>query len=547
MNPIFFMKGRAFLLGFILKKLHFQRMFKHDHTKAAGMSHSPLFLSENLDSNLRTLRGVFGQSGDVIVREMKISPDSNVVDAAVVYIDGLVDRELVNRDILQPLMFNLQIIRDKVRQNHAGLINFIEASVLTVGQINATEEVDRIISGVLAGNSAVLVNGSAQGLLIDAKGWEMRSIEEPTNEVSIRGPKESFTETLRTNTALLRRKIRDPHLTFQTLQVGQRSKTDVAVAYIKGIAPDTIIEEIMQRLNRIDTDTILDSGYIEQFIEDSPLSLFPTVGSTERPDVAAAKILEGRAAILVDGSPMALTMPFMFVEGFQNPDDYYARPFFATLIRWVRLLSFIISIYLPGIYVSLKSFHPELFPSQLLVSVAAVREGLPFPVVVEALFMLLLFEILREAGLRMPRSLGQAVSILGALVIGQAAVAAGLVGSPMVIVTATTAIASFLIVPYADTGALLRFIMTVVAGILGLFGMVIVQLEVLSYMAGLRSLGVPYLSPVAPINIRGLKDTFLRAPLWAMDSRPESLDLTDTVRQSPGHMPGAYKNRVDKR
>jgi spore germination protein KA len=331
------------------------------------------------------------------------------------------------------------------------------------------------------------------------------------------------------------------------MQIGERSKTDVLVTYIKGITPDNLIEEINQRLKRINTDAILDVGYIEQFIEDSATSLFPTIGNSERPDVVAARILEGRAAIFVDGSPMALTMPFLFIEGFQSPEDYYARPFFSSFMRWVRLLGFLLSIYLPGIFVSLKTFHPELFPTQLLISVAAAREGLPLPVVLEALLMLMLFEILREAGLRMPRSLGQAVSIVGALVIGQAAVSAGLVGAPMVIVIAATAIASFLVVPFADLGALFRLIMTIMAGFLGLFGIVIISLEILSHLASLRSLGVPYLSPVAPLNIRGLKDTFIRAPLWAMDSRPESLDSPDTRRQSPGQMPQVPKTKPNKR
>lgn len=501
-----------------------------------GEHNNAVYLSKHLGENLEILREALGPSRDVIIREMKISSSDNV-DAAVVYIDGLVDRNLLNQDILQPLMFNLQLIKDNVSQNHSGLLDFIKSSVLTVGQITETEDSNKVVSEVLAGHTAVLVDGVTQALLIDAKGWEVRGIEEPKNEVSIRGPKESFTETLRTNTALLRRKIRDPRLTFECIQIGERSKTDVSVAYIKGITPDNLIAEISQRLKRIDTDAILDAGYIEQFIEDSPTSLFPTVGTSERPDVTAARILEGRAAILVDGSPMALMVPFLFIEGFQNPDDYYARPFFATLVRWVRFLGFFLSIYLPGIFVSLKAFHPELFPTPLLVSVAAAREGLPLPVALEAILMLILFEILREAGLRMPRSLGQAVSIVGALVIGQAAVSAGLVGAPMVIVIATTAIASFLVVPFADLGAVLRLLITVVAGFLGLLGIVLVSIEMLSYLASLRSLGVPYLSPMIPINIRGLKDTVLRAPLWALDTRPESLDSPDTRRQSPGQMP----------
>jgi len=259
-------------------------------------------------------------------------------------------------------------------------------------------------------------------------------------------------------------------------------------------------------------------------------------------------MLEGRAAILVDGSPMALTVPFLFVEGFQNPDDYYARPFFASFVRIIRLLGFLLSIYLPGIYVALKSFHPELFPTPLLITVAAAREGHPFPVVLEALLMLILFEILREAGLRLPRSLGQAVSIVGALVIGQAAVSAGLVGAPMVIVVAATAIASFMVVPFADTGALFRLIMTIVAGFLGLFGMIIISLEVLSHLAALRSLGVPYLSPVTPLNTSDLiKDTWLRAPLWALGSRPAFLDPLDKKRQSPDQKPHPPQNNPNER
>ena len=522
--------------GFLLKKLHFKRMSKDMDKKAAGQFSSAVSLSKNLEENLRILREALGSSNDVIIRDMKISSDSNV-DAAVIYIDGLVDRGLLNHDILRPLMFNLQLIKDNLSHNHTSLIDYIKSSVLTVGQITVVQDIDIVISKVLTGHIAILAEGVTRALLIDAKGWETRRIEEPKNELSVRGSKESFTETLRTNTALLRRRIRDPRLTFESLQIGERSKTDVSIAYVKGITPESLIEEINQRLQRIDTDSILDVSYIEQFIEDSPSSLFPTVGSSERPDVVAARILEGRAAILLDGSPVALVVPFLFIEGFQNPDDYYARPFFATLIRWVRLLGYLLSIYLPGIFVSLKTFHPELFPTQLLISVAAAREGLPLPVVLEALLMLLLFEILREAGLRMPRSLGQAVSIVGALVIGQAAVSAGLVGAPMVIVIATTAIASFLVIPYAETGTLYRFIMTIAGGLLGLLGIALVSIEILSHLASLRSLGVAYLSPVTPLNIRGLRDTFIRAPLWAMDNRPASLDSPDTRRQSPGQMP----------
>ncbi len=530
----------------LLKRKLLQRTSDHKDEAKAGHDYAHIKLGTKLDDNLNRIRNILGESNDVIIREMKIGPNLNI-DAAIVYIDGLVDRNLINHDILQPLMFNLPLIRNNISQKHASLIEFFKSTVLTVGQITESEDMSRIISDVLSGNIAILAEDTAEALLIDAKGWEKRGIEEPSNEVSIRGPKESFTETLRTNTALLRRKIKDPRLTFQNLQIGERSKTFVTVVYIKGITSEDLITEINQRLSRIDTDDILDVGYIEQFIEDAPKSLFPTVGQSERPDVTAAKLLEGRVAILVDGSPMALTMPYLFIEGFQNPDDYYARPFFASTIRWVRMLGFLLSIYLPGLFVSLSAFHPEMFPTQLLVSVAAAREGIPFPVVLEALLMVLLFEILREAGLRLPRPLGQAVSIVGALVIGQSAVSAGLVGAPMVIVVAITAITSFLVVPYADTGALFRLLMVIVSGFLGLFGMVLFSLEIFSHLASLRSLGVSYLSPLIPLDIKSFKDTFIRAPLWAMDNRPESLVPLDKKRQATNQMPKAPKSSQSRR
>lgn len=528
----------------LFKKLRIRRTFDQTVDDKSGPDKPQSNLSADLKQNIQLLQSKLGQSNDIIIREIKVGSDKKI-NAVIIYVDGLVDRDLVHSDILSPLMFKLPT-RDNNFHNHSDLLTFIQSSLLTVGQISVVNNIDMVIEGVLSGHGAILIEGAAQALDIDMRGWETRAVEEPQGELSLRGPKDAFTETLRTNTALLRRKIRDPNLTFENLRIGQRSKTDVVIAYIKGITPDSLIAEVRQRLERINIDAVLDAGYIEQFIGDHPASLFPTVGNTERPDVVTARILEGRAAILVDGSPMALTVPFLFMEAFQKPDDYYALPFYATFVRWIRLFGFILSVFLPGLYVSLTNFHPELFPTALLVSVAAAREGLPFPVTMETLLMLILFEILREAGLRMPRSLGQAVSIVGALVIGQASVAAGLVGAPMVVVVATTAIASFLVVALADLGALFRLIMTIVAGFLGLFGIVLVSVEVISHLLSLRSFGIPYLSPFAPLNIRDLKDSLVRMPLWAMDSRPESLGPIDNRRQSPSQMPKTSQPRAQK-
>lgn len=530
------------MLSSLFNKINLRKILNYSSDTALEQDGSPVCLSKNLEESLNILRDNLGQSNDVIIRRVKIGSDRNV-DAAVVYIDGLIDRNLVNHDILRPLMLNLQLINEKVELNFSNIIEFIQSSVVTVGQIKTVTDVNQMVAAILSGHTVLLLEGVAQALDIDAQGWSQRGIEEAKNEVSIRGPKDSLNETMRTNTALLRRKIRDPNLTFENLEIGKRSKTDVLVVYIKGLTKESLVAEIKHRLDAIDIDAILDAGYIEQFIEDSPISLFPTVGNTERPDVMAARILEGRVAILVDGSPMALTVPLLFMEGFQNPDDYYARPYYATFVRCLRLLAFVLSVTLPGLYVALMSFHQELFPTPLLISVAASKEGIPFPVVIEALLMLVLFEILREAGLRMPRSLGQAVSIVGALVIGEAGVSAGLVGAPMVIVVATTAVASFLVVSYADLAAVLRLIFTLMAGFLGLFGIIIVSLEILSCMVALRSFGVPYLSPLTPLSLRGLKDSFIRAPLWNMECRPEAIEPLDTRRQSIGQPPRVRKTR----
>jgi len=259
-------------------------------------------------------------------------------------------------------------------------------------------------------------------------------VEEPDTEAVVRGPREGFTENLKTNTALLRRKIKNPNLRFELIKLGNQTNTNVCITYIKGICNEKFVTEARKRLKHIKTDSILESGYIEAFIEDAPYSPFATVANSEKPDVTAAKILEGRLAVLVDGTPIALTVPYLFMEGFQSSEDYYSRPYYVTLVRWIRFLAFFITVYLPSLYVAATTFHQELIPTPLLVTMIAAKEGTPFPAFVEALLMGLIFEILREAGVRMPRPIGQAVSIVGALVIGEASVSAGLIGAPMVII-----------------------------------------------------------------------------------------------------------------
>lgn len=349
---------------------------------------------------------------------------------------------------------------------------------------------------------------------------------------------------------MMRRRIRDPQLTVELTRAGRRTRTTIAVAYLKDVADVGVVSEVQARLKRIDVDGVLESSYVEQYIEDQTFTPFPTVAYSERPDVVASRILEGRVAILVDGSPEVLTVPHVYMENFQPPEDYYSRVYYANLVRWFRYLAFSISLLTPGIYVALTTYHQQLIPTSLLLTIASAQEGTPFPTVVEVLGLGLVFEILREAGIRLPKPIGQAVSIVGVLVIGQAAVSAGVVSSPVVIIVSVTAIASFLNPWLTEAGLVGRLLLTIPAAILGGYGLVLGMLALLAHVASLRSFGTPYLAPVMPPSPRGLlQDTFVRVPVWAMNTRPARIAKRDVRRQVPGQAPQPPKrrSRVKKR
>ena len=480
-------------------------------------------IGSSLSRNLKKIMDELGNGSDVVNRQFLIGR-SLPVQAALIFIDGLVDQETINDNILQPLL--------RVELNRPVDLDILEKSILAVGELKKVETQEALIEGVLTGDTALLLDGQSMALLISTKGWEKRSIEEPNTEVIIKGARDGFTETLRTNTALLRRRIGHPALRFETMKIGKKTRTDICIAYIQGVAEDKLVEEVRQRLRRINTSGILASESIDQFIEDAPFSPFGTVGYTERPDVCAAKLMEGRVAIIVDGTPVVHTVPFLFWESFQSPDDYNFRPFNANIFRWIRYLAFVITILLPGMYVAFSSYHQDLIPTNLLISMAAATEGTPFPAFLEALGMGIIFELLREAGIRLPRPVGQAVSIVGALVIGDATVNAGLVGAPVVIVVALTAIASFLIPSQVESTAFLRVVFTILAGVMGALGIINGLIIMYVHLASLRSFGVPFLAPVAPIVPADLKDVAFRAPIWMMWLNPKSIGSPNRIRQA---------------
>ena len=426
---------------------------------------------------------------------------------------------------MQPREQALEVPEDQL----AGLA---EGVLTAASGVRRERSLDGMLGGLLGGEALLLIEGSSEALLVDAKGWQTRAVDEPPSEAISRGPREGFVETLQLNTALLRRRIRDRKLVFKAMALGRRTKTTVVIAYLEDLARPDLVSEVTKRVSSIDIDGVLDTGYLAEFITDAPLSPVNTVGSTERPDVVASRLLEGRVAILADGSPFALTVPSLLVESFQSPQDYYMSPVFQSMVRFTRYLAFLLSVLTLPLYVAINTYNQELIPTPLLLTIAASKEGTPFPAVVETAIMLLFFEVLREATLRMPRVLGQVVGVVGALVIGQASVQAGLVGAPMVIATALTAISSFVVPGATELGAVCRVLFLTLAATLGLFGLVMGGFLVLTHIASVTSFGVPVLSPVISDRPSDLKDTAVRVPWWAMLTRPHGLPKSRRMRQN---------------
>ncbi|MDF2962299.1 MAG: hypothetical protein K0S39_4034 [Paenibacillus sp.] len=486
-------------------------------------------LSSDLNANEKILRTIYNDCSDVIFHHFRIG---GKINALLIYIVGLSNAEEIDQQVLKPLMESVVSLNSDALRQKVAVSNGTEVFTFTdvIGQISA-------------GNPVVFIDQENKGLALGLAKWEKRSVEEPSAESVIRGPREGFTESIGVNSALLRRKIRSPKLKIQTMTVGRYTQTRVMLAYIEGIADVTLIEEVTNRLKRIDVDGILESGYIEEMIEDNSFSPFPQILNTERPDVAASGLLEGRIIILVDGTPFVLIAPTTLYSMLQSSEDYYERFLIGTVIRWLRYLFFLLALLLPSIYIAILTFHQEMIPTTLILSIAKSREEIPFPALIEALLMEVSFEALREAGVRLPKQVGAAVSIVGALVIGEAATSAGLVSSPMVMVVALTGIASFTIPRYATGVALrmMRFPIMFLAGTMGLLGIMLGLLTIIIHLCSLRSFGVPYLSPMGPMKAREMKDVLIRAPWWSLNTRPHLTGRNNSYRQSNGNKPDPKK------
>ncbi|WP_245631912.1 spore germination protein [Alicyclobacillus ferrooxydans] len=501
----------------------------------------------DLGENVGRVKTILVKNADLVQRDFSVREAAGPA-CTLFYIDGLSNNMLIDAGVLRPLIID-SVLRDRIagstdsgREHRPAGPHQTAERLLINPEVKFADTYQKAIDGLLAGESLLFIDGVDEALLVGTKGWESRSPGETATEVVIRGPRDGFTENIRTNTSLIRRRIKDPMFRLESLQIGTRTKTFVNVVYIEGIAKQELVDEVMTRLESIQVDSVLESGYLEELISDAPWSPFRTVKLTERPDVVAAAILEGRVAILTDSTPFVLVAPTSFWEGLMASDDYYSHFYLGTFSRIIRYIAFIVSLTLSSIYVMLVSFHQEMIPTELALSVAAGRETVPFPVLVEVLGMETAFELMREAGLRMPRPIGQAVSIVGSLIIGQAAVQAGLVSPIMVIVVAVTGISSFAIPSYSTsfTIRLLRFPIIIASGTLGLLGFVGAMFVITVHALSLRSFGEPFLAPMIPFQPSDQKDALVRSPWWMLKSRPWI--AKDVTRQGNDQMPKAPKN-----
>lgn len=503
--------------------------FTSQNRSKDSKNHQTKLISPDFQYNIDHIKKTLGNSSDIVIRDFQAGKNGEI-KLGIVYTDGLTDSASIQDLILDTLM--VEIRNSDLDVAVPDCFELIKSHTLPVGGIVEITDFQKLFNHVLSGDTMLLMDGSPKGLALGSRGWVDRGVQEPSSQTVVRGPKDGFTETLRTNTALIRRRIKDPNLWLETKQIGEKTQTDVAIMYLKGVVNDKTVSELQSRLNRINIDAILESGYIEELIQDEVYTPFPTVYNTERPDAVAAAILEGRIAIMVDGTPFVLIVPALMVHFFQSSEDYYQRADIATLIRVLRYLSFFLALLTPSLYVAVSTFHQEMLPTPLLISLASQREGVPFPAFVEAMLMEVVFEILREAGVRMPRAIGSSISIVGALVIGQAAVEAGFVSATMVIIVSLTAICSFVFPANSMASAfrMLRFLFMILAATFGLYGIILGLIMMVLHLNSLRSFGLPYLAPNAPFILQDQKDNIIRMPHWSLLNRPRLISKNDTDR-----------------
>lgn len=487
-------------------------------------------VSASLDENEKILRDLYTTdvNKDVVIRRFTIPADPPIA-ALLAYTDGLADKQVVNLAVLQPLMLLAQVRRPLTSEH---LVSRIRGQYLPSGQAQVAADFQAVQDAVNSGDTALFFDGCAQALTTETKGWEHRTVDRPRVEQAVRGSQTAFSDVMRVNTALIRSVLRTSDLVTDMYTLGRRSRVKCAVMYLQSVANPTLVEEIKRRIVGVRTDYIADAGVLLQFIEDHPNIVLPQALSTERPDRAAAHLAEGRVVLLVDGSAFAYIVPVSFFTFFHASDDFSLKVPIGAFGRLIRLVGALLSMLLPAMYLAISNFHQEALPTDLVLAIAAAKEQVPFPGLAEVLLMELSFEFIREAGLRVPGVLGGTIGIVGAIILGQAAVMANLVSPIMVVIIAVTGLASYTIAEYTMAFSLrvLRFIFLFLGVSLGLVGIAIGMLVLTVLLCSMKSFGMPYLAPVGPRTVAGL-DVIVRGQVYRQEERPDALNTQDNVRQ----------------
>lgn len=474
-------------------------------------------ITGELEEDTKMFKSIFKDDDTVVFRNF-INED-NTIHACIIFMSPMVEKESINENLILPIM------KSNKSKNTRDIktIDFVMNKIIDINNAKEIASVEKAIKGLIDGKSLILFDGSYEGLLIDIKKVQTRGISEPESDTVIRGPREGFIESLETNISLIKRKINSLDLKFKYSEIGDTIKTKICICYMDNLVSHQILYELNRRLRNIKIDGVLESSYIEEYIKDHPFSIFRTVGHTERPDVVAGKLLEGRIAIICDGTPFVLTVPFLFIENFQSNEDYYENFIYGSLNRIIRIIGFFLATSTPAIYVALITFHQEIIPTKLFLSIAVDREQIPLPTILEAISMLFVFEVLRETASRLPKSIGPTVSIIGSLVLGDAAARANIVSPTMIIIVAITGITTFLIPKMNITIIVIRGILLVFSAILGIYGYMFGIIGLSLYIVYIKSFGVNYMTKMTSTGNDYLCDTVIRCPWWFKKNKDRML------------------------
>lgn len=487
----------------------------------------PEFVSDKLCDNIEIIRQKFHipRNQDVNIREFRIGWK---LSACICYIDGMIDRDMLNLSVF-PRLMSREIFCEIGKRCP---VDVLIENVLPVFKAKKQTRFTDIILSILGGSSVLLIDGCSECAVFETTGYKTRSVDQPVTEKVVKGSQEGFTEDLRINITLLRRIIKNENLIVEKMTVGKADNNNVAILYHDEYANPEVVQEVKKRISRINTDYLPGEGALEQYIEDNAFMLFPQTLSTERPDRAASFIMEGQIVLFADGTPFALSVPVTFFRLLHSSEDSNTRWLFGTFLRFVRIFGLFCATFLPGLYTAIILFHPEVIPTELLISITEAKEPVPFPTIIELLILEGAFELIREGGIRVPTAIGQTLGIVGAIILGQAAVTSGLVSPVVVIIVSITALGSFTI-PNYEFGLAVRierFLFITIGAILGIYGLSLMIFILAILACSVKSFGVPYFLPVAP-KTKSTPDVIIRHPIWKQKTRPDSKQSANRQRQ----------------